>query len=199
MGVLGSLVFGLCQKIFVKVLLPLYLQTITGTTLAEMRAGHRQADHDTQDLSLEATSPASRRFMDALNAMVGSSRAAKRARRITAELPDEAIHAILSKLDFKSKITAAQVCKKWDQVLKACDLGPRHWDITYNINALVHYTAHPPTDTVVSSGEQFKSTVGRCVTVLVPAIAAWKVNEQSHALMVVLARLVLIYGPAYLF
>ncbi len=111
-----------------------------------------------------------------MNAMMGSSGPPKSARRVAAELPDDLMHAILSKLDFKSKLAAGQVCKKWDQLLKAGSLGARHWEVHYNIDSLVSSTALTTTDTEVSSGERFNNTIGRCVTVFMSSLIALKSN-----------------------
>lgn len=97
---------------------------------------------------------------------MGSGRLSKRARHLAAELPDTVMHAILSQLDFKSKIMAGQVNKKWDQLLKAGNVGARHWEIDYKVDSLASSKILVATDEEAPTGQQFDSTVGRCVTVL---------------------------------
>lgn len=97
---------------------------------------------------------------------MGSVRLSKRPRRSAAELPDSAMHAILSRIDFKSKITAGHVNKKWDQLLKAGNLGVRHWEVEYKVDSLASSKNFVTTDEEVPSGQQSDSRIGRCVTVL---------------------------------
>ncbi len=51
-------------------------------------------------------------------------------------LPDDVIHVIFSKLDFRDNITAGLVCKQWDQLLKSVTAAGKHWVVDYNVDAV---------------------------------------------------------------
>jgi hypothetical protein len=66
---------------------------------------------------------------------MGTPGSAKRMRHI-AGFPDELMHIIFSKLDFRDKIKAGMAWKQWDQLLKAGTPAARHWDINYNVERI---------------------------------------------------------------
>lgn len=77
------------------------------------------------------------------------------------------------RLDFKNKVNADHVCKRWGQLLKA--VGARHWAVVdYNVDTIVLGQAFTPTTEQVPIVEHFKATIGRCDTVR----TAQNVKEQ---------------------
>lgn len=53
------------------------------------------------------------------------------------DLPNDAAHIILSKLEFRDKVSAGLVCKHWDELLKAKTGAFRHWVVNYNLDTCV--------------------------------------------------------------
>jgi hypothetical protein len=98
---------------------------------------------------------------------VGSYGSAKRTHHI-ATFPDDLMHVIFSRLEFKDKINAGQVCKQWDQLLKAGTDDARHWIVDYDVDTLVSSTAFKAT-TKLSHAKQSGTLVERCV----PVGATW--------------------------
>jgi hypothetical protein len=71
-----------------------------------------------------------------MSEVVGRYGSAKRIRHI-ATFPDELMHVIFSKLEFKDRITSGFVCKQWEKMLKAGKDTPRHWVVDYNVDSCV--------------------------------------------------------------
>jgi hypothetical protein len=101
-----------------------------------------------------------------MHEVVGSCRTAKRISQITT-FPDDLMHVIFSKLEFRDKINASQVCKLWDQLLKASTDDARHWVVDYNVDTLVSSPAFKATRKLHHSA-QSSTLVERCVTVHAP-------------------------------
>lgn len=100
--------------------------------------------------------------------VIGRSDAPKRVRYIAPELPDDLLNYILLKLDFKSKVIAGQVCKKWDELLKASSAGAKHWGVVcYKINSRVRSQGSTK-GKMVPFLQQFEAGMGRCVTFAPP-------------------------------
>jgi hypothetical protein len=52
-------------------------------------------------------------------------------------LPDDLMHIIFAKLDFRGKINAGIVCKLWDELLRTNTPAARQWVIDYNVDEIV--------------------------------------------------------------
>ncbi len=68
-----------------------------------------------------------------------------------ADLPrDVLLHEILSKIDFKDKLKAHQVCKEWSQLLTSGTSTGRHWDVRHYVSSFAPsvYSASTPIEPV---------------------------------------------------
>jgi hypothetical protein len=82
-------------------------------------------------------------------------------------LPNDLMHNIFSKLDFKDKISAGLVCKQWDRLLKTGTAAARHWVVDYNVDPIVASTAC--TSNNVNGPVAWKfAVIKRCVDSFVP-------------------------------
>jgi hypothetical protein len=95
---------------------------------------------------------------------MGGSGSAKRMRHLE-NLPDDLMHVIFYRLDFRDKVSAGLVCKHWDQLLKIGSAAGRHWVVDYNVNRLVSKSASLYSNNE-AAGEEMLVAMERCVTVL---------------------------------
>jgi hypothetical protein len=95
--------------------------------------------------------------------VVGRSWSAKRIHHIET-FPDDLMHVIFAKLEFRDKVNASQVCKQWDELLKAGTANARHWVVDYNVDTIVSSKAFEATKGT-HPAEQLSTCIERCVTV----------------------------------
>jgi hypothetical protein len=81
-------------------------------------------------------------------------------------LPDELLHTIFSKLDFRDKVIAGQVCKHWDQLLKAGTVAARHWVVEYNFESILDSRELETTKKGPTTPQEQLTSLQRCVTAL---------------------------------
>jgi hypothetical protein len=56
-------------------------------------------------------------------------------------LPDDLMHIIFARLEFRDKISAGMVCKLWDELLRSNTPAARQWVIIYDADKVVSSTA----------------------------------------------------------
>jgi hypothetical protein len=106
---------------------------------------------------------------------MGRSGSPKRIRYV-ATVPDDLMHVIFSKLDFKDKINAGKVCKQWDQLLKSGTADARHWVVDYNIDSIVSSRAFKQTRKLLPA-DQTATLIERCAILLTPTFSVYKIKQ----------------------
>jgi hypothetical protein len=81
-----------------------------------------------------------------------------------ATLPDDVLHLIFSKLEFRAKISCGLVCTQWDQLLKAGGGAGKHWVVAYDVDSLA--LRAPSRWPSRQSGESLLAATERCVSAL---------------------------------
>jgi hypothetical protein len=79
-------------------------------------------------------------------------------------LPDDVVHLVFLKLNFKDKINAGLVCKQWDHLLRAGTAAARHWVINYSVDRII--TSKAFTGNEGSVGGDPNLDIGRYVILL---------------------------------
>jgi hypothetical protein len=62
------------------------------------------------------------------------------------DLSNDTLLDILSDLEFRDKIRAGKVCKRWNNLLKTNPPAGRHWKVDYSVDAILSGPAHMATD-----------------------------------------------------
>jgi hypothetical protein len=109
-----------------------------------------------------------------------------------AAFPDELMHIIFSKLEFRDKVNAGLVCKEWDNLLKTCTGAARHWDIKYVVKRIVaspvaekqHFTSADSTASVARWAEHLYPFL----TVNTRTPAGSKMSRDPHWSLFVLSE-----------
>jgi hypothetical protein len=112
-----------------------------------------------------------------MHEIVGRCGSAKSIRHI-ATFPDDLMHVIFSRLEFKDKINAGQVCKQWDRLLKADTDDARHWVVDYNVDTHVLSTAFKATRKLYHT-KHSTTMVERCDTVHSPFCHSTGVSSSN--------------------
>jgi hypothetical protein len=120
-----------------------------------------------------------------MRALTGRTGSRKHFRHI-ATLPDDLMHHIFSRLEFRDKVNASQTCKEWDQLLKAGIENARHWVVNYNIDTTVSRSA-TRTAKRLGPAQPFEFYTERCVTVPFtssagknPIFVPWQCHTVAH-------------------
>jgi hypothetical protein len=79
------------------------------------------------------------------------------------------MHVIFSRLEFKDKISAGQVCRDWGNLLKAGTADARHWNVNYNVDAIVTSAAFEATKSLPPP-QQTSNYIERCVNMHTPSV-----------------------------
>jgi hypothetical protein len=80
-------------------------------------------------------------------------------------LPDDIMHIVLSRLEFRDKVNAGAVCKHWEQLLQSGTAVSRHWVVDYNIDRVVSSEALTARDQGHATNGP-TNAIGRCVNML---------------------------------
>jgi hypothetical protein len=62
------------------------------------------------------------------------------------DLPSDILLDTLLEIQFKDKINAGKVCKRWNELLRTSPPAPLHWEVDYNVSAILLRRAYMVTD-----------------------------------------------------
>ncbi len=83
------------------------------------------------------------------------------------DLSNDTLLEVLSDLEFRDKIRAGKVCKRWNNLLKTNPPAGRHWEVDYSFDAILSGPAHMATDNVYVPEDCITDSL-RHVTVCAP-------------------------------
>jgi hypothetical protein len=95
--------------------------------------------------------------------------APKQLRLTLSDLSNDTLLDVLSDLEFRDKIRAGIVCKRWNNLLKTNPPAGRHWKVDYSVDATLSRPAYMATDNFYVA-EDFITDSLRYVTVPAPLL-----------------------------